>query len=601
NVFCLSSIPSQIPNLVVTDVNPVVDCQAGTAQVTATVGNTGCGDATGVIFRLTSPTCGLSIDSSPISLAASTSQDIVFTYTPNCDGWNCTYVVTADPDTAICECDGANELTFTPYPGIGSIGDRVWFDFNGNGVQDAGEDGIPNVTVVIEGDLDGDGFIDYTAELTTDANGEYLFDELPAGDYTITVDDATLPDGLNQTYDYDGLGTPHTSDYTLAENEHNREQDFGYRGSGSIGDYVWFDINGDGVQDPSEEGIEAVTVTLQGDVDGDGIDEILTATTDADGLYLFDFLPAGDYTITVDNTTLPDGLTQTYDYDGLGTANISDYSLGSGEHNREQDFGYATPALSVDKIITDILRSGASIGNITGPVEPGDVIVYRFVIENVGPVPAYGVGFDDTLPPGIVTDTDAPGNAGTYIVTSPALNGTLALADEINTFTASIDATINAGETLTATFTAIVTSAVTQGVDLTNSAHAFGLREDGTPIPTENVLLGDISDSDVEDPDADDTGIVTVGVLVPALSVNKTITDITRGGSSTGISGPVEPGDIVSYRFVITNVGGGTAYDVEFSDTLPPGIETVAGGGTYSVSAPADSGSMGLSAGASSF
>ncbi|MBU1048685.1 DUF11 domain-containing protein [Candidatus Bipolaricaulota bacterium] len=600
NTFCLSSILSEIPNLVVTDIDPVVDCRAATAQVTATVGNTGCGDATNVIFRLTSPTCGLTINSAPVDVATGTSQDIVFAYTPDCGNWNCTYIVTADPDETICECDGANSLTFDPYPGIGSIGDRVWFDFDGDGVQDPGEDGIPGVIVIIEGDLDNDGFIDYTAELTTDANGEYVFNDLPAGNYTITVQVNTLPAGLNQTYDYDGLGTAHTSDYTLAENEHNREQDFGYRGSGSIGDYVWFDINGDGVQDPSENGIANVSVTLQGDVDGDGINEILTTTTDANGLYLFDFLPAGAYTITVDDTTLPDGLAQTYDYDGLGTAHTSDYVLAAGEHNREQDFGYATPALSVDKVIADILRRGVSIGNITGPVEPGDVIVYQFMIENVGPVPAYSVGFDDTLPAGIVTETNAPGNAGSYVVGAPAASGSLGLSDGATAFNAPLGLTVNAGETLTATFTAIVTSAVAQGDQLTNTAHAYGEREDGTAIPPENVLLGDTSDTDAEDPDADDTGIVTVGVLVPALSVDKTITDITRGGASIGISGPVEPGDVVSYRFAVTNVGGATAYEVEFSDTLPPGMQTVVGG-TYSVSAPADSGSLGLAAGAVTF
>ena len=490
------------------------------------------------------------------------------------------------------------------YRGSGSIGDTVWFDANADGVQDPGEDGIPNVTVTLEGDVDGDG-IDEILTTTTDANGLYLFDYLPAGDFTITVDDTTLPAGLDQTYDADGLGTAHTSDYTLAAGEDNLDQDFGYRGSGSIGDTVWFDYDADGVQDPGEDGIPNVTVTLEGDVDGDGIDEILTTTTDANGLYLFDFLPAGDFTITVDDTTLPDGLAQTYDYDGLGTAHTSDYTLAAGEHNREQDFGYATPALSVDKTIADILRDGISIGNITGPVEPGDVIVYQFVIENVGPVPAYSVGFDDTLPAGIVIETDAPRNSGTYTVTAPTASGSLSLTDEAATFTAPIDVTVNAGETLTATFTARVTSAVTQDVDLTNTAHAFGLMEDGTPIPPENLLLGDTTDTDVDDPDADDTGIVTVGVLQPALSVDKTITDITRGGVSIGIGGSVEPGDVVFYQFVITNVGGGTAYSVNFTDTLPGGlfIETAAPGdaGSYAVTSPAVSGSLALSDGGASF
>jgi len=713
NVFCLSSIASEIPNLVVTTIDPVVDCQAGTAQVTATVGNTGCGDAVGAIYQLTSPSCGLSINSAPIDLAAGTSQDIVFDYIPDCSNWNCAYIVTADPDTVICECDGANDLPFTPYPGIGSIGDTVWFDLNATGIlPDPGEDGIPGVTLIIEGDLDNDGFVDFIAQTTTDANGEYLFEDLPAGDYTITVDDTTLPAGLGQTYDSDGLGTAHASSYALGENEHNREQDFGYRGIGSIGDYVWVDLNGNGIQDPEEQPLENITVTLVGDVDGDGIDETLTTTTDEDGLYLFDYLPAGDYTLTVDDTTLPAGLnptydadgtatahtsdytlgagednrnqdfgyrgsgsigdfvwfdingdgvqdpgepgfegvavtligdidldgindiltattdangfylfeylpagdfeitvddstlpegfTQTYDYDDLGTPHASEYFLGAGEHNLEQDFGYATTGLSVDKVITDILRNGSSIGNTAGPVEPGDVIVYQFVIENVGPVPAYGVGFDDALPVGVVIETDAPGHAGIYVVTAPAANGSLSLSDEATAFTSTPGATINAGNTLTATFTAIVTSSVTQGTDLTNSAHAFGNHKDGTPIPEANAVLGDTSDTDAEDPDADDTGIVTVSALQPALSVDKTISDITRGGTSIGISGPTQPGDIVSYQFVIENVGGATAYDVEFMDTLPPGVETRAGG-TYAVSSPISSGSLAIAGGQGSF
>jgi len=716
NTFCLSSISSEVPDLVVTNVDPSVDCRAETANVTATVANVGCGNATGAVFRLTSAACGLSIDSDPIDVAAGASQDVVFDYTPDCGAWNCTYTVTADPGAAICECAGSNALTFDPYAGIGSIGDRVWFDSDGDGVQDPDEDGIPNVTLILEGDLDGDGSIDYTTEVPTDANGEYLFDNLPAGEYTITVDDTTLPGRLDQTYDADGLGTAHTSGYTLAENEHNREQDFGYRGSGSIGDYVWIDLNGDGVQDPSEKPIENVTVTLEGDVDGDGVDEILTTTTDADGLYLFDFLPAGPYTITVDDatlppgleqtydndglgtphasdyvlgsgvdnreqdfgyrgsgsigdfvwfdldgdgvqdpgepgienvtvtlvgdidldgiddtlttttdadglylfevlpagpytitvddTTLPDGLTQTYDYDGLGTSHTSDYALGAGEHNREQDFGYATPALSVDKTIADILRNGSSVGS-TGPVEPGDLIVYRFVIENVGFVPAYNVGFDDTLPPGTVVETAAPGDAGSYVVNAPSSSGSLGLSDEATSFTASIDATIDASATLTAEFTARVTSAVAQGTDLTNTAHAFGEREDGTPIPPENVVLGDTSDSDEEDPDADDTGIAAVAVLQPGLSVDKTIVDITRQGVSIGTTGPVQAGDVVLYRFVVRNVGGGTAYDIDFTDTLPAGllteIDPPGDTGSYTVTQPSASGSLGLADGIGTF
>ncbi len=60
-----------------------------------------------------------------------------------------------------------------------SIGDFVWSDLNGNGVQDAGEPGLANIPVALGGDA--------TANTTTDANGYYLFSGLVAGDYTVTV------------------------------------------------------------------------------------------------------------------------------------------------------------------------------------------------------------------------------------------------------------------------------------------------------------------------------------------------------------------------------------------------------------------------------
>jgi len=73
----------------------------------------------------------------------------------------------------------------------GRIGDFVWYDENGNGLQDAGEPGIEGVTVTL---CDDTG-----AELDSDVtgpDGEYLFADLCAGDYEVKVDEATLPEGL---------------------------------------------------------------------------------------------------------------------------------------------------------------------------------------------------------------------------------------------------------------------------------------------------------------------------------------------------------------------------------------------------------------------
>ncbi|MCA9322727.1 MAG: hypothetical protein KDB53_18440 [Planctomycetes bacterium] len=72
---------------------------------------------------------------------------------------------------------------------LGKIGDTVFCDPNGNGVQDAGEPGLPGVTVTLNCSVSG-----LSATTVTDNNGNYLFDNLPGGENcTVTVDPTTAP------------------------------------------------------------------------------------------------------------------------------------------------------------------------------------------------------------------------------------------------------------------------------------------------------------------------------------------------------------------------------------------------------------------------
>ncbi|MFQ5401212.1 MAG: SdrD B-like domain-containing protein, partial [Anaerolineae bacterium] len=226
---------------------------------------------------------------------------------------------------------------------VGTIGDTVWYDIlDANGVQDVGEPGVPGATVNL---FDSGGNL--IASAVTDLAGQYLFTDLPPGAYSVTVDAASLPAGLLPTYDYDGVLTPHTAQVNLSLGETNLNLDFGYMVGGvcselgSIGDTVWDDVNGDGVQDAGEPGLAGVEVTAEADTDGDGvIDFTVTTHTDADGLYLFDNLPAGEYIVSVNPDTLPDGMTQTYDLDGIGTPHSATVTLAAGEDNDQVDFGY---------------------------------------------------------------------------------------------------------------------------------------------------------------------------------------------------------------------------------------------------------------------
>ena len=65
-------------------------------------------------------------------------------------------------------------------PGSGSIGDFVWDDTNRNGIQDAGEPGIPNVHLQLYYKTSG-GSLSPLGDAYTGANGLYKFINLAAG------------------------------------------------------------------------------------------------------------------------------------------------------------------------------------------------------------------------------------------------------------------------------------------------------------------------------------------------------------------------------------------------------------------------------------
>ena len=71
-------------------------------------------------------------------------------------------------------------LTITGTTGVAALGDFVWLDTDMDGIQDAGEIGVANVTVRL---LDGNG--NELATTTTDANGFYSFTNLAPGTYRV--------------------------------------------------------------------------------------------------------------------------------------------------------------------------------------------------------------------------------------------------------------------------------------------------------------------------------------------------------------------------------------------------------------------------------
>jgi uncharacterized repeat protein (TIGR01451 family)/fimbrial isopeptide formation D2 family protein len=249
------------------------------------------------------------------------------------------------------------------YTGTGSVGGTVWFDSDGDQSIGGGEYGLEGVhlTLVwlgVDGINSGD---DVTYLLTTSADGSYLVPRLPAGDYTVTIDDASLPAGMNPTCDPDGSATPGTAAINLSSAGNELTQDFGYAGSGTIGDLVWLDRNGDGFRDPTEPGITGVPVELtwpgEDGVLGGGNDELFLDTTDGDGLYTFANVPPGEYQVTILGG-LPTAAPGTFDEDG-GNDATTVVDLGDGETHLTADFGFHGTASIGDMVWWDIDGDGS--------------------------------------------------------------------------------------------------------------------------------------------------------------------------------------------------------------------------------------------------
>jgi uncharacterized repeat protein (TIGR01451 family) len=226
---------------------------------------------------------------------------------------------------------------------LSGIGNFVWLDQDGDGVQDAGEPGIEGLAVNL---YKSDG--SFVGRSVTDAGGAYSF-SVPAGDYYLFFDQPSgysfnsQDSGGNDNLDSDpNPFTGQTASFVTTSGVVDNSRDAGLLPlPGAVGDYVWLDENGDGVQDVGENGIPNVRVTLTG-ADRFGNPVNRTIYSDSNGRYLFTGVQAGSYTVAVDITTLPVGLAAnpTYDYDGVGSSHIAAITVAPGQEMMLADFGY---------------------------------------------------------------------------------------------------------------------------------------------------------------------------------------------------------------------------------------------------------------------
>jgi protocatechuate 3,4-dioxygenase beta subunit len=238
-----------------------------------------------------------------------------------------------------------------------SVGDFVWLDTDRDGVQDANEKGIAGVSLSIR-NADGSLVYDVNGKLVsstkTNKSGRYSFDDLPPGQYRVTVVDpagytATLAKSVSDAA-VDSSLRSELSIVLSTDGQRDPSLDFGfYRPSSServeVGNYVWKDRNGNGLQGPGDTGIRGAILSIT-DSDGLPVRDVFNRlvrpqTTKNDGKYLFRNLPPGKYVVRI---KYPDNYfptTRDKKNRGLNSSTIkaTTRNLKGGERDLTLDFG----------------------------------------------------------------------------------------------------------------------------------------------------------------------------------------------------------------------------------------------------------------------
>ena len=225
----------------------------------------------------------------------------------------------------------------TPAP-LCSVGNLVFDDINNNGIKDGAEGGLAGATVDLyktTNTVVGDGDDVFVATLTTPATGAYQFGSLLPGKYFVKVTPPAthqLSSGTAVTLDNQvdndnngtqaSLGAPAFSsamDLSLtgepitdgdADSGSDWTVDFGFWTGFTVGDLVWNDANGNGIND-TETGVSGLAVALMTRgvnsiaYDGDDV-QVTTTTTNGSGNFGFQVYTSGTYYFKVTpNTTYP--------------------------------------------------------------------------------------------------------------------------------------------------------------------------------------------------------------------------------------------------------------------------------------------------------
>lgn len=145
---------------------------------------------------------------------------------------------------------------------------------------------VKDIGFIVKGISDTNS--DIERELFTDENGEALFENLPIGKYTVTEDGSTVPAAYL------------TADEQEVTVEYNETAEVSFENEEKTGSIK--------VQKRTEgqKNVEGITFYLKGTSDS-GREINIPATTDKDGVAVFENVPVGTYMVIEDEETVPYG------------------------------------------------------------------------------------------------------------------------------------------------------------------------------------------------------------------------------------------------------------------------------------------------------
>ena len=231
----------------------------------------------------------------------------------------------------------------------GTIAGRAWMDEDASGTMEDTEPAMDDVTVELLST--GGGTI---ARQRVGSGGRYAFERLRSGSYSLRFTIAENVLFADQTGAEGGSCVPvkdgnvsETAPFALAMGEQRLDMNVGGILPGRIGDTVWLDTNGNGLQDYKEPLIPGVSLTLlRADANGT-MQEVATTESDAYGYYRFEALRPGSYVLRL-NAQPGDTLTYSYG-EPLGeidsdldpeTGMSAPFRLRSGQTLRNVDVGF---------------------------------------------------------------------------------------------------------------------------------------------------------------------------------------------------------------------------------------------------------------------